>query len=62
MAARIVATLIFVLVESLIILVAIPTVVFFYLPYVAVKGMVMTLTGRARPRIGHVDVFSRRTT
>ena len=51
MLARIVATLIFILVEGLIILAAIPTVLFLYLPYVALKGLVMTLTGKAKPKV-----------
>ncbi len=50
MLARIVAYLIFAVVEGLIILAAIPTVLFLYLPYVAIKGIVMTITGRARPK------------
>ena len=50
MLGRIVAYLIFAVVEGLIILAAIPTVLFLYLPYVAIKGIVMTITGRARPR------------
>jgi len=50
MLARIVAYLVFVLVEGLIILVAIPTVLLLYLPYVALKGFAMTITGKARPK------------
>ncbi len=51
MLARIVAYLIFAVVEGLIILAAIPTVLFLYLPYVAIKGIAMTITGKARPKV-----------
>jgi len=43
--------LIFFLLETLIILGSIVVVVCFYLPFVVLKGVVMTVTGKATPKI-----------
>ena len=51
--------LVFFLLETLIILGSIVVVVCLYLPFVALKGVVMTVTGKATPKIqGQTTVAS----
>ena len=51
MAKTLLCYLIFTVVETLIILGSIVVVLCLYLPFVALKGTVMTLTGKATPKI-----------
>lgn len=51
MATKILCYLIFFVLESLIILGSLVVVVCLYLPFVAIKGVLMTLIGKATPRL-----------
>ncbi|MCA8958461.1 MAG: hypothetical protein KDC87_20455 [Planctomycetes bacterium] len=52
MAKRALCYLLFFVIETLIIVGSLVLVVCVYLPFVAIKGVLMTLLGKATPRVG----------